>query len=203
MFLALLFSGINSFQTVNAAVVIVGPQNYLTIQAAINAAAHGDTIFINPGIYKENLVINKTLTLIGANSTTTIIDGAAVGTVVFVTVNDVTISNLTITNGKTQQAFGSGGIEVGYVQGLKILNNIISYNQGNLGGIGIAGGKNNYIAGNQIEYNNGSGIHYWGNGSELNATIENNIIRSNGYAIHTREYLLVTHLELSSKIIQL
>jgi len=45
-----------------------GDTCYLTIQDAINAANIGDTIKVAPGIYKEDVVINKSVILLGANA---------------------------------------------------------------------------------------------------------------------------------------
>ena len=41
------------------------PGDYATIQAAINAAAAGDTILVQSGTYNENVDVNKQLTLQG------------------------------------------------------------------------------------------------------------------------------------------
>ena len=50
-------------------VTIVGSStNYTTIQAAINAAPSGSTIYVSPGLYNERIVINKPLTLLGATA---------------------------------------------------------------------------------------------------------------------------------------
>ena len=46
------------------------PSQYSTIQAAINAASPGDTIYVYNGTYDEQVVINKTLTLQGEGDTT-------------------------------------------------------------------------------------------------------------------------------------
>jgi pectin methylesterase-like acyl-CoA thioesterase len=52
-----------------------GLENYTLIQSAINAASNGDTVFVYKGIYHENLIINKSIYLIGENKSITIIDG--------------------------------------------------------------------------------------------------------------------------------
>jgi pectin methylesterase-like acyl-CoA thioesterase len=44
----------------------IGPCQFQTIQAAIDAAPVNATIQINPGTYEENLVITKSLKLIGS-----------------------------------------------------------------------------------------------------------------------------------------
>ena len=48
--------------------IIHVPGDYSTIQAAINAASNGDTIIVAAGSYKENVVINKSLILQGAQA---------------------------------------------------------------------------------------------------------------------------------------
>ena len=41
---------------------------FATIQAAVAAAANGDTIVVDAGIYAENLTIDKAVTILGANA---------------------------------------------------------------------------------------------------------------------------------------
>src|SRR5713101_3060417 len=80
-----------------------------TIRHAISLAASGDTIRVAAAIYTENFTLGKSLNILGAGASTTIIDGGGVRTVVTIsnTSAHVTLSKLTIRNGK---ATSGGGI---------------------------------------------------------------------------------------------
>jgi parallel beta-helix repeat protein len=97
--------------------VIYVPPNG-TIQTAINNASSGDTIIVPSGTYRESLNINKSLSIIGENSTTTIIDGDGAENVISISSNDVTIENLTIT--KTTSGLSGGGVLVSLSTGVVI-----------------------------------------------------------------------------------
>ncbi len=67
------------------------PGNYSTIQAAINAAGTGDIIQVQPGVYNENLTINKPLTLVADSfdpidpaKNVTVIDGGGRATAIMI-----------------------------------------------------------------------------------------------------------------------
>ena len=51
---------------------------YYSIQAAIDKASPGDTILVHPGTYTEALYINKSISLIGADRDTTIIEAPSI-----------------------------------------------------------------------------------------------------------------------------
>jgi parallel beta-helix repeat protein len=53
--------------------VVVVPRDYPTIQAAVTAAAPGDTIRVAAGTFTEQVVIDKDLTLIGAGVDATVV----------------------------------------------------------------------------------------------------------------------------------
>ncbi len=45
------------------------PDDYPTIQAAIDAASPGDTVYVGAGMYQENIILDKPLQLVGAQRT--------------------------------------------------------------------------------------------------------------------------------------
>ena len=76
--------------------IIRVPEDYSTIQAAVDAASSGCTIQVSAGTYIENLVVYKPLTLIGADRSTTVINGDGSEDIIRVTANGCTISGFTI-----------------------------------------------------------------------------------------------------------
>jgi parallel beta-helix repeat protein len=75
-----------------------GYADFDTIQEAVNAANSGDIIFVHTGTYKlaSQIIIDKSLTLIGENNTNTIIDGTdSWSPIMRVEADEVTIKDLT------------------------------------------------------------------------------------------------------------
>ena len=86
--------------TMSSPATMAVPDDYPTIQAAINAASDGDTVFVRNGTYYENVIVNKTLSLVGESMQNTIIDGGSlVKDVVTITVDNVSLTAFTIQNG--------------------------------------------------------------------------------------------------------
>jgi nitrous oxidase accessory protein len=75
---------------------IIVPDDYPTIQAAIDNASEGDTILVKKGVYVENPVVNKSVSLIGEDRDSTVIDVTAG---LKVQSNNVTIAGFTIYDG--------------------------------------------------------------------------------------------------------
>jgi parallel beta-helix repeat protein len=77
-------------------------QSYVKIQQAINNASHGDRILALSGVYYENVIINKSVTLIGENQSNTIIDGMGGeltwNALILATANNITVTGFTIRN---------------------------------------------------------------------------------------------------------
>jgi len=75
-----------------------GEGNYSRIQDAIDNASDGDTVFVydDSSPYYENVVVDKSINVIGENKDTTIIDAQGVDDVVYVFADEVYISGFTI-----------------------------------------------------------------------------------------------------------
>jgi len=112
----------------------------LTITYARNQSSNEDTIHLAAGEYVENVSLNKAVNLEGAGAGTTIINGNASGTSVFVNDNGipVTISHLTIRNGSASYGGGLGNISELILDDVIIEDNHASnqgggiYNEGDL-----------------------------------------------------------------------
>lgn len=77
------------------------PEDYPTIQKAINAAVSGDTILVAAGTYPEYVCVNKSVTLQGTNRQSIITGAATPPRVVDVKVSNVKIRGFTIQPPKT------------------------------------------------------------------------------------------------------
>jgi len=123
---------------------------YLTIQEAIDApeTLEGHTIFVEAGTYYEHVFINKSISLVGENRSTTVIDGNGTGNVVTIYSDFVTVSGFTIQNSGFFLGLPSG-IEMGYANCI-ISNCDITSNKG---GIALLGGGNHTITNNTISSN--------------------------------------------------
>jgi len=75
---------------------IVVPDDYPTIQGAVDHAQEYNTIMVRSGIYYENVAIEKSLILHGENKNTTIINGGGRHWVIQVIKASVTIADFTI-----------------------------------------------------------------------------------------------------------
>jgi len=79
-----------------------------TINATLGKAAPGDTISLANGIYFENVVVNKDITIVGASAAAATIDADLSGTVVTIGAGVmVSITGVTINGGSAATPAGS------------------------------------------------------------------------------------------------
>jgi len=147
------------------------PDDYWTIQEAVDASTSGDTIIVRPGVYAENVDLGgKSIVLTSEKGPhVTTIDGNRVGSVVTYAKGEgpgSVLRGFTITNGYDTRA---AGILCSGVDALVIAGNIIRDNEAF-----------------QYHYSHGGGIYCVDSRNLVlrNNRIMNNIVRSNGGAVN-------------------
>jgi parallel beta-helix repeat protein len=182
----------NGIENNESGTITVGeiPQaDYTKIQWALDNATDGDIIYVWEGIYRENIVIEKTCELIGNGSGKTIINGTDGKNAVTIHANSVVISNFSIISAQSKGVFidtignctisdciirnNLFGISLNSSEGNLITDNIVTHNFYH--GIDLQPNSDrNIITGNTVMYNHHKGIHLI-LGSSFN-TISNNTI---------------------------
>ena len=104
---------------------IVVPDDFSTIQEAVNNANLGDVVFVRTGVYVERVVVNKTISLIGESSKTTIVDGNKAGPVILVAANGVNLTGFTIRAGQNTHPICNVWLE--NVSQCSVHGNILTY----------------------------------------------------------------------------
>jgi hypothetical protein len=191
----------------DAAILVVDDNNvecpaatFVTIQDAVNVANPGDTIQVCAGTYPEAapgpLTINKTLTLLGAQSGVDARTRAGAESIIgdiqgtSISASNVVFDGFTIQNSVVAVFTGYGIWFNPGVSGTQILNNII---QDNIAGIGLANGGASpaLIRHNLIRNNNspggasGTGIYtdeFVGGSTVRNVLIQENAFSGNNNA---------------------
>jgi nitrous oxidase accessory protein len=144
--------------------------SYGTIQGAIDADAtlNGHKIRVDSGIYYENVVVDKSVSLVGENEFSTVIDGRALGHVIQVVAGNVSFTGFTVQN----SMFGYSGIHVYQSSESNISGNIV---KNNYNGIYLYGSNDCIVKGNMVSGNE-YGIHLYGS---ANISVSNNIASGN------------------------
>ena len=147
---------------------------YQHVQEGIDNASNGDTIFVYNGIYYENIIINKTINLIGENWHNTIIDANVSGNIVEISVDMVNISGFYFQNSGSNKDDNAIEIHSNYN---RIFWNYIKSHQ-NCGISLMSSSGHNVIEGNIIDSSDYSGIYLCNSNS--------NIILGNNISNNTR-----------------
>lgn len=149
-----------SFKGMLVGGVINVPSDYLTIQAALNAADSSDTVLVQPGTYFENIFWpdKNGIKLISAgDSSNTIIDGGGISSVIYMNPVSATIDTTTL------------------IQGFKIIN---GGNVANGGGLFVSGASpiitQMWLTGNSTTTGHGGGIYIEGDAILSNIDITSN-----------------------------
>ena len=195
----------NTFSINENSTIYVGSAHadYNTIQEAINAAKNGATIIIKNGSYNELIVINKTITLIGEDKNTTIINfnpnyEINRGPIIQINADNCSIENVQITvsnNSVIAQGISinsnnntiKNNIITEFEHGIELLrftaSNKILYNEirNNTIGIYTIGSTTNNISNNNIFSNTQYNIYLTTNSHKNNISF--NIMSNSHYGI--------------------
>ena len=180
----LIFPGINSDSIKYYDIVYVdddGTADYSIIQDAIDAVSNGDTIFVYSGVYQENLIINKAISLKGENRNNTIIESNT-GLIIMLNSSNIYIEGLTIRHNTTDEDIFHHGIvntiNENYFENLTIYDCIITENSAS--GIQLRNFSNVVINKCLLSKNRGGSVAFYSscnNISIINCTITNNGLR--------------------------
>jgi len=161
-----------------------GPGNYTRIQDAIDNASDGDTVFVysQGSPYFENLMVNRSISLIGEDKNSTIIDAGNIGNGVILHSDDIVLSGFTFQNANESwevalvKLFSNDSI---------ISNNIVNGAKPDYSiyvGIEVRGARNLIIE--NLAYDNWVGIDLEQASSNI---ISNNTIFHSPYGIYASE----------------
>jgi parallel beta-helix repeat protein len=167
------------------AATITVPDDYSSIQEAVDAASANDKIIIRDGTYTENVVITKRLTIQSENGagSTTVTAADPDDHTIIVSADDVTLTGLTVTGATWPESSGLDRVDTDmgragiYVEAnhSSISDNVVT---DNYFGIHFFESSRGTIQGNTVHSNSHEGI-FLINSSTYN-TIDNNLCYSNG-----------------------
>ncbi|KYK20973.1 hypothetical protein AYK21_01095 [Thermoplasmatales archaeon SG8-52-2] len=168
-----IFTNIEIFDIAKAEKLHVGGSgfgNYSKIQYAIDISSVGDIVYIHDGIYSENIVINKSISITGENIDSTIINGNGSENVILIRAKSVNITGFKIHYGQ------NSGILIENSKNCRIFRNIITNNNF---GIKIISSNNCIISNNTISNNSAYGFYISNTQIPLNVSKYNTIFHNN------------------------
>jgi hypothetical protein len=165
------------------------PSCYSSITAAVSNAVPGDTVQVAQGTYKEDVVIGKSISLIGKNSANTIIDATGLANGVYIDgldnpgLSHVVVAGFTVANANFEGILITNASNV-TVQGNHVTNNDRSLDVVNL----VCPGLPSFETAEDFDC--GEGVHLIG---VDHSTVAYNLIENNSGGILISDETAATH----------
>ncbi|MHC4550456.1 MAG: nitrous oxide reductase family maturation protein NosD [Planctomycetota bacterium] len=173
-----------------AATLRVGPEGHATISAAIAAAAPGDTIVVAPGVYEENVVVDRSVTLVGEGYPH--LFGGHAGDVVLVRADDVELRGFVVRGSGKRMMVSDAGVKIQGARARIRDNRILD----NLFGVYLKRCTHALVEGNTIRGRaevgigmRGAGVHFF---DALHNTVRGNRVS------HVRDGVYFDHADFNT-----
>lgn len=151
------------FSSIARTIIVGKTGQFYSITQAISAAANGDTILVNNGVYKEkNIIINKAIVLLGEKFP--VLDGEHQYEILSIKSNHVTVKGFKIVHSGVSSLIDFAAIKIYSCRDVSITGNIIEdsffgiYSQSSVNCL-FENNKLTAIA--RTEQESGNGIHCW------------------------------------------
>jgi parallel beta-helix repeat protein len=176
---------------------------YSSISAAVAAASPGDVVEVSQGTYKEDVIVGKAISLVGANRNNTIIDATGLKNGIYVDgLDNAGLSGVSVSGFKVQNANFEGILITNAtnitISGNQVVNNNVNLNinaadcpnippfETNEGfdcgeGIHLSGVDHSIIADNLVENNSGGILLSDDTGATHDNLIMGNTVRNNPF----------------------
>ncbi|WP_342304268.1 NosD domain-containing protein [Methanolobus sp. ZRKC5] len=146
-------------------------KNYTTISAAVLNANSGDTILVSDGTYTENVIVNKTVTIISENGSASTVVRSSGNSVFNISSDNVIISGFNITGATSTD---NSGIYVSSVSGCNISDNQLNGNY-----YGVYTNNSSYLNVKNNNFVNGGALFE----HTENSTIENVTVSESEFGV--------------------
>jgi nitrous oxidase accessory protein len=142
------FVSVPEIHVVAATMTVVVPDDYASVQEAVDNAVDGDVVLVKCGTYNGSVVVNKRISLIGESKTGTVIwgDWSLNGTVVLVEHDDDVVEKLTLKAAYDDGPHGRG-VHLLNVKGCRVSGCIFQASVG----VWLYGASGNIVEDNRID----------------------------------------------------
>jgi len=158
---------------------IIVPNDFSTIQAAVDNASDGDEILVKNGTYRGNLIIDKAISLRGENNNSTVIQGSGNATIL-VRHDDVDITGFNI-QGSLEMLVYDYGVHLLSVKNCNIFDNRV---ENAYTGVWLFDSSSNNVFENKIADSWSEGIYL--DASCNNVVAKNSIVGNNYWGIRIK-----------------